>query len=165
MNSAPLSESKPNIEKGSLSFILFIPAKTHTWVLFFTATISSQPVEISVKFRLWLKSPLTAPPSCETKSTSKKPGTFSSQSAKVLMGIAFFSKVPGLVVDLPFILYLFLVSAKSLSMVAALIFHSFSLILRFSLISPHFSNTGTISDKKGGQSLGTDIITYFPDLL
>ena len=127
INSAPLSESNPKIEKGNLSFIFSIPAKTHTWALFFTATISSQPVAISVKLRLWLKSPLVAPPSWETKSTSKKPGTFSSQSAKVLMGILFFSKVPGLVVDLPFILYRFLNSARSLSIVAALILKSFSL--------------------------------------
>jgi len=69
------------------------------------------------------------------------------------MGILFFSKVPGLVVDLPFILYRFLDSARSLSIVAALILKSFSLTLGLSLISLHFSNTGMISDKKGASLL------------
>jgi len=113
----------PKIEKGSLSFIFFIPAKTHTWALFFTAIISSQPVEISVKFKLWIKSPLTAPPSWETRSVSKKPGLASSQSAKVLIGILFFSKVPGLVVDLPFILYL-------LPILSFYLLHIFNKIIR-----------------------------------
>jgi hypothetical protein len=153
INSDPLSESNPKIEKGSRPSIFFIPAKTHTWALFFRAIISSQPVQISVKLRLWLKSPLSAPPSWETRSTSKKPGLASSQSVKVLIGILFFSKVPGLVVDLPFILYRFLISANILSIVAALILKSFFLTLTFSLISPHFSNTGMISFKKGASLL------------
>jgi hypothetical protein len=122
--------------------------KSLAFTLEFCLTLR-QLVTISVKFRLWLKSTLVAPPSWETKSTSKKPGTFSSQSAKFLMGILFFNKLPGLVVDLPFILYLFLVSDKSLSMVAALIFKSLSLALSSGFISPHFSNTGIILDKKG----------------
>lgn len=96
--------------------------------------MSSQEVQISAKLRLWLKFPLAAPLSWEIKSTSKKLGTFSSQLAKILTGIFFFSKVFDLVIDLPFILYFFLVSTNILSIVATLIFKSFSLTLVSSFI-------------------------------
>ncbi len=112
--------------KGNLFLIFLIPANTHLWALFLTAIISSQPVAISVKFRLWFTSPLKLPPSWLTKSTSKKPGLVSSQLLKVRMGIFFFKRLPGRVVDLPLICCFFLIGASSRSMVAGLMVKSFS---------------------------------------
>jgi len=101
-----------------------------------------------VKFRLWIKSPLRLPLSWLTKSTLKKPGLVLSHPLKVRTGMVFFSKLPGLVVDLPLICCFFLINANSRSMVAAEIVKSFSLNFGVSFISPCLSNTGINSAKK-----------------
>ena len=153
INSLPLSESKPSIENGILFLISLIPANTHLWALFWTAVISSHPVAISMKFRLWIKSPLKSPPPWLTKSISKKPGLVLSQSLKVRTGIFFFKRLPGLVVDLPLICCFFRMSANRRSIVAAEMLKSFSLTSWVIFISLCFSNTGINSDKKGANLL------------
>jgi len=100
------------------------------------ATGISQHVTISTKFKLWIKPPELFPPSWPTRSASTKPGFASSQSANVLIGIAFFSSEPGFVPDLPLpSLHLSLSGFRSLSMVEAETLSSFSLTAGYKFIS------------------------------
>ncbi len=97
MNSLPLSESMPRIGNGKLAVASLIAANTHFWALFFTLLVSVQPVAISVISRVKQNSPWLLPPSWPTRSISTNPGTGSSHSAQVRIGIEPFKRVPGLV--------------------------------------------------------------------
>ena len=136
INSEPLSESIPAILKGNLADAALIAPNTCTCALFMHATGISQHVAISIKFKLCAKSPKVFPPSWPTRSASTKPGFASSQSANVLIGIAFFSSEPGFVPDLPLpSLCLSLSGFRSLSMVEAETLKSFSLTVGSKFIS------------------------------
>jgi len=79
------------------------------------------------------------------RSASTKPSSFSSQSANVLMGILCFSRVPGLVNNLPFNLNFVFSFFNNLSIVAGLISINFFFVSSSMLTSLHFFNTGIIS--------------------
>ena len=72
-------------------------SNTHFSALFCTDRSTVHPVPMSVTVRVKQNSPDAFPPSCPTKSISTKPGTASSQSAQVRIGIYDFSNVQGLV--------------------------------------------------------------------
>jgi len=135
--------------KGQPFFDLFYSPQ----ILFLTAIISSQQVAISVKLRLWIKSPLKCPPSWLTKPTSKKPSLVLSHPLKVRTERLFFRKLSGRVVDLHLICCFFLMVANSWSMVAAEMVKGFSLTCFVKLISPCFSNAGINSARKGANRL------------
>ena len=97
MNSDPLSESMPMIGKGNTAVTCSRASKTHLAALFRTDRFTVQPVAMSVTVRVKQNSPKLLPPSWPTRSISTKPGTASSHSAQVRIGIWDFSKVPGLV--------------------------------------------------------------------
>jgi len=80
INSDPLSESIPSILNGNLADTVLVASNTCFCALFLHATVISQHVAISVKFKLWAKSPDAIPPSWPTRSASTKPGLASSQS-------------------------------------------------------------------------------------
>jgi hypothetical protein len=69
------------------------------------------------------------------------------------MGMLFFKRLPGRVVDLPLICCFFLIGAKSRSMVAGLMVKSFSFTWLVKVISPYFSSTAMNSPKKGASLL------------
>jgi hypothetical protein len=101
VNFDPLSESIPAILKGNLAEIVLMAENICTRALFLHAAVISQEVAISTKFRFCIKSPDAIPPSWPTRSASIKPGFVSSQSVKVLMGMAFLRSVPGFIPFLP----------------------------------------------------------------
>ncbi len=76
-------------------------SKTHLAALFRTDRFTVQPVAMSVTVRVKQNSPKLLPPSWPTRSISTNPGTASSHSAQVRIGIWDFSSVPGLVWDRP----------------------------------------------------------------
>ena len=129
-------------------------SNTYFCALFLHATVVSQHVAISVKFRLWAKSPDAIPPSWPTRSASTKPVLASSQSAKVLMGIDFLRSESGFVPFLPLpSLYLSFSGFRSLSIVEALILSSFSLTSGERSISLCYSSFFTVSAMNGASLL------------
>src|SRR3954462_6958686 len=101
MNSEPLSESIPRIGNGNRPRAYCRAANTHFWALFGTDRLIVQHVAISVTVRVKQNCPEATPPSCPPRSISTNPGTASSQSAQVLIGIWDFNSDPGLVCDRP----------------------------------------------------------------
>ena len=101
MNSEPLSESMPMMGNGNTAVTCSRASKTHLAALFRTDRFTVQPVAMSVTVRVKQNSPKLLPPSWPTRSISTKPGTASSHSAQVRIGIWDFSSVPGLVWDRP----------------------------------------------------------------
>jgi len=63
INSDPLSESIPAILNGNLADAVLMASNTYFCALFLHATVVSQHVAISVKFKLWAKSPEVFSPS------------------------------------------------------------------------------------------------------
>lgn len=87
MNSVPLSESMPTIGTGRRPIAYRRASNTYFWALFGTDLFTVQPVAISVTVNVKQNYPDATPPSCPTKSISTKPGTASSHSAQVRIGI------------------------------------------------------------------------------
>src|SRR5699024_467348 len=98
--------------------------KTHFAALFFTDLFTVQPVLMSVTVRVKQYSPEALPPSWPTRSISTNPGTASSHSAQVRMGICDFNRDPGLVWDRPLGSIFFRSPASLRSMVAGLMLMS-----------------------------------------
>src|SRR5258708_6868039 len=101
MNSLPLSESMPRKGNGNRPRASRRAWKTVCWPRLRSATHSVQPVATSVTVRLCRYSPRVVLPQCTTRSISVQPGSASSHSAKVRIGIALLRSVPGLVVPNP----------------------------------------------------------------
>src|SRR5258708_9497652 len=101
MNWLPLSESMPRKENGNRPRARRRTWKTVCWPRLRSATHSVQPVATSVTVRLCRYSPRVVLPQCTTRWISVQPGSASSHSAKVRIGIALLRSVPGLVVPNP----------------------------------------------------------------
>ncbi|MDQ0854929.1 hypothetical protein QFZ79_003040 [Arthrobacter sp. V4I6] len=91
----------PDDGKGNTAVTCSRASKTHLAALFRTDRFTVQPVEMSVTVRVKQNSPKLLPPSWPTRSISTNPGTASSHSAQVRIGIWDFRRVPGLVCDRP----------------------------------------------------------------
>src|SRR5271163_2468506 len=99
MNSDPLSESMPTMGNGKHFRAWSMAWVTQMAALFGTDRLTVQPLATSVMVRVKQNSPKEFPPSWPTRSTSQNPGTPSSHSDQVRMGIWDLSKLPGLVWD------------------------------------------------------------------
>ena len=73
-NSPPLSQSKPFSSKGRLVWMFLICSMTPVAPLFQVARASVQPVWMSVRVRLQIKSPARELPQWATVSASMNPG-------------------------------------------------------------------------------------------
>src|SRR3989304_1756890 len=140
MNSLPLSESMPSKSKGKSWRMASIAAQTASWLRLGKAIGSVQPVHRSVQVKVYKNWPATLSPQCATKSTSRKPGLSSLQSAKMRTGMFFLSKLPGLVVLRPCGL-LKRAGARQRSMLERLMRKSNSLVSAEHVSSPQRSKT------------------------
>jgi len=153
MISLPLSLSIPLIGKGNSTLIPVNAANTHRWALFRTVRFSVHPRAMSVTVRVEQKSPEELPPSCPTRSISTKPGTASSHSAQVRIGIASLSSEPGLVCERPCGSSLPRSGANRRSIVAADIRHNAAAVRSWMSSSPQARSRATSSGRNGANRL------------
>lgn len=106
-------------------------------------------VTVSVK----QNSPAALPPSWPTKSISTNPGTDSSQSAQVRIGMCSLSRLPGLVCERPRMVSFARSPANRRSMVAALIRHNNAASSSLRSSSPSRRRIGTNTPSIGASRL------------
>ncbi|WP_346231471.1 hypothetical protein [Parafrigoribacterium mesophilum] len=128
-------------------------SNTHFSPLLRTDRFTVHPVAMSVTVRVKQNSPEALPPSWPTRSISTNPGTASSQSAQVRIGICDFSSVPGLVCDRPRASSLARSGASLRSIVAALIRTNKAASASVRSNSPSRRNSGTSTGSIGARRL------------
>ena len=153
MNSEPLSESMPMIGNGNTPITCWSASNTHLAALFCTERFTVHPVAMSVTVKVKQNSPLLLPPSWPTRSISTNPGTASSQSAQVRIGIWDFSSVPGFVWDRPRDIIRARSGASLRSIVAALIRTSRAASASLRTSSPSRRSSGTNTASIGASRL------------
>ena len=130
---------------------------THLRALVGTLRFSVQPVAMSVTVRVQACSPAAWPPSWLTRSISTNPGTASSQSAHVRIGIWLLSRLPGLVRERPRAAYFLRSGANRRSMVAADIPASSAAVSSSMSNSPYRRSTAINSPSIGASLLPAGI--------
>lgn len=122
-----------------------MPSEVAFWPLLGKARSSHQRVWISTVHRVLSYSLAVVSPQWATESISTNLGLCLFQSAKVRMGMASLSKLPGLVVPRPRWRSLLRARLRRRSMVAALIGSSWALVLGAMVSSPCLSRAATSS--------------------
>ena len=129
-----------------------IAANTHFCALLRTDRVSVHPVAMSVISSVKQNSPLLLPPSWPTRSISTNPGTASSHSAHVRIGIESFNSVPGLVCDRPSSVSFAQSALRRRSIVAGAICSSSVAVSSSTLSSPRRRSRGTRSGNAAASS-------------